>query len=131
MPGVDLGAATAVSWVLGVASQTVVLTVTAPDGTTATPTVTETTGTYSATVATALPGRYLLSWVKAAAPAAAYTDILDVWPADPRFIISLDDARAAVAWTAGNTAKDDTLRLFVAAATVVIEDIAGAVVGFV
>lgn len=123
----DLGTATAVSWPLGTTVATVVLTVTNPDGTTATPAVSETTGTYSATVATTQPGRYRLSWAKDAAPAAKYTDILDVWPADPRFLISLSDARSALSLSTAITTYDEDLRLYIAACTVVIEDITGGI----
>lgn len=127
MPGVDLGATTTVSWRLATSGASVVLTVTNPDGTTDTPTVTEATGTYSAAIETAQPGRYLLSWAKAAAPAAAYSDILDVWPADPRFLISLADAKSALRMPANVTTDEEDLRLYIAAATVVIEDIVGVV----
>ncbi|MBX3435955.1 MAG: hypothetical protein KF861_00470 [Planctomycetaceae bacterium] len=127
MTAIDLGAAQAVSWKLGEPGVTVILTVTTPDGSTVTPTVTEDAGTYTATVETTWPGRYLLGWAKDAAPAAAYTDILDVWPADPRFLISLAAARAAVGWGVNDTKNNDDLRLFTAAATPVIEDIVGAV----
>lgn len=120
----DLGTATAVSWALGTAEVTVVLTVTNPDGTTVTPAVTETTGTYTATVTTAQPGRYLLSW---AGPATNYTDILDIWPADPRFLISLADIRNSLGLRPGDTSSDDDLRLYSAACTVVIEDITGGI----
>jgi len=126
MPGVDLGSATLVTWPLGITALTAVLTVRLPDGTTATPAVAETAGgNYSATVATPQAGRYLLSWSKAAAPATTYVEILDVWPADPRFLISLEDGRQQLNWTL--TDDDADLRLYIAACTPVIEDIVGAV----
>lgn len=124
MPGVDLGSATAVSWPLGATAQTVVLTVTKPDGTTATPAVTEAAGTYTATVTTALPGQYRLRWTKDAGTAASFTDVLNVWPTDPRFILSIADVRR---FAGASSTDDDLLRLFSASATVVIEDIVGAV----
>lgn len=129
MPGVDLGAATTVSWALGVNGVTVVLTVTKPDGSTVTPapTVTESSGVYSASVPSSLPGRYLLSWSKDATPDAAFTDVLNVWPADPRFMLSIADVREYVGLAATDTSADSKLRLFSASATVVIEDIVGAV----
>lgn len=75
-----------------------------------------------------MPGRWLVSWISSS-PGGAYTDIVDVWPADPQFIISLDDAKNALAITAPMTpANQDDLRLYVAAATPIIEDIVGAVV---
>lgn len=75
-----------------------------------------------------MPGRWLVSWISSS-PGGAYTDIVDVWPADPQFIISLDDAKNALSITAPMTpANQDDLRLYVAAATPIIEDIVGAVV---
>jgi hypothetical protein len=52
-----------------------------------------------------------------------------VWPNDPRFIISVDTARAALQLPV-NTAPGilDDIRLYIAAATPVIEDIIGPVV---
>ena len=58
---VDLNNATPASWALGTTGATVVLTVTRPDGVTATPSVTEASGVYTATVSTPLAGRYILS----------------------------------------------------------------------
>lgn len=127
MPGVDLGSATSVSWRPGAAGATVILTVVGPTGISTMPAVAEVTGLYSATVATALPGRYLLSWSKSAAPALTYTDVLDVWPADPRFLVSLADVRNDLTMGSGQTADDPELRLYMAAATIVIEDIVGMV----
>ncbi len=62
-------------------------------------------------------------------PAGAFTDVVDVWPADPRFIIPLDDARSALNIPANASPSVlDELRLYVCAATPVIEDIVGPVV---
>lgn len=131
MTAVDLGTATVVSWPYGTTGQTVTLTVTLPDATTATPTVAEvgTSGTYSATVSTPQAGRYLLAFSKAAAPVAKYTDVLDVWPADPRFIVSLDEVVSALRVDYTQSPADiSDQRLFIAAATPIIEDIVGAVI---
>ncbi len=129
MAAIDLGTATTVSWALGEAEQTVVLTVTLPDGTTDKPTVAAAAGTYSATVATPQAGRYLLSWSKAAAPAKTYSDLLDVWPEDPRFIVPLEEMISALRARGDSVPAGDKsdMRLFIAAATPVIEDIVGAV----
>ncbi len=125
MPGLDLGAQAAVSWSPTSGVQTgVALTVTKPDGSTELPTVTENGGTYTATVESPFPGRYLLRWTS---DTDAYTDVLDVWPEDPRFIVGLGDARAALNIRASDTTNDSDLRLYIAAATVVVEDIVGAV----
>ncbi|MEP6477846.1 MAG: hypothetical protein ABJB03_00515 [Rhodoglobus sp.] len=127
MPGIDLGANAAVSWRLAEAGQVVVLTVQQPDGTSASPTVSEAPGVYSASVATPYPGRYLLRWSKAAAPAAAYTDVFDVWPEDPRFLVSLAEAKKALQIPVTMAGDEDELRLYIAAATIVIEDMVGAI----
>lgn len=127
MTAIDLGNATAVSWTPGATGATVVLTVTLPDLTTATPAVTESSGTYSATVSTPQAGRYRLKW-SIAATSKVYTDILDVWPADPRFIVSVDEMISAIRQTTTVAATDRSdMRLFIAAATPVIEDVTGAV----
>lgn len=120
MPIVDLETDVTATWTTPVDGPAV-LTVTQPDGTAQVPDVTTASGTFTATVTTPYAGRYLLRWV---APAATYTDIINVWEEDPRFLIALGDARKAI----GTAPSDDNeLRLFVAAATPVIESIVGAV----
>lgn len=127
MGAIDLGNATRVSWAPGAVGATVVLTVTLPDGTTATPAVTESSGTYTATVATPQAGQYRLKW-SIAASSTVYTDFLDVWPANPRFIIPLDELVSALRQTTPVTASDQSdMRLIIAAATEIIEDVVGAV----
>jgi len=127
MTTVDIGTTTTVSWTNAQASAA--LTVTAPDGTTTTPTVTTASGKHTAPVPTVQAGRHLLSWAApAAGPTTKFVDILDVWPVDPRFLVSMDEAAAALRWRAADiAARGDDLRLYNAAATEVIEDIAGAV----
>jgi hypothetical protein len=72
-------------------------------------------------------GRWKIRWTSAVEP-GAFTDVADVWPTDPKLIISLDDARMALNFP-GNTdpAKLEDLRLYIAAATPIIEDIVGPV----
>lgn len=127
MPAVDLGDATTVIWNAPVTGTTV-LTVTLPDGTTATPSVVDTAApVYSAVVATPQAGRYLLTWEQAATD-QLYTDVLNVWPGDPRFIVSVEDMISAIRQTTTVSDSDRSdMRLIVAAATEVIEDIVGAV----
>jgi hypothetical protein len=126
---VQEGATATVQWTLS-AGRTVVLNVTAPDGTTSAPPVTPDGAVYSSTFTTVLPGQYRLAWEATDAAPAALADVLNVWPSDPRYLISLDDARRfagsghAPAMTAD---QDSLLQLFNAAATVIIEDIVGAV----
>jgi hypothetical protein len=75
-----------------------------------------------------MAGRWFLSWTSTV-KVGAYTDIVDVWPADPRFLISTDDARSALGWPSGVVQAGwlDDLRLYIAAATPVIEDIVGTI----
>lgn len=129
MASVDLGAAVQVTWSTVPAGATATISLIRPDGTTfSAPTVTQgppATASFTPDMA----GRWLVRWVSTGA-VAAYTDIVDVWPADPRFIISVDDASNALGWTtAGVTpANREDLRLYIAAATPVIEDIVGTMV---
>lgn len=105
-------------------------TVTLPDGTTTSATVTRTsTGLYTATVVASLAGRYRIHWASSGTNSGGfpYTDAADAWPADPRFIISLADARAALNLPTTATTNDDEIRLYIASATEVIEDIIGPV----
>lgn len=74
---------------------TVALTITLPDGTTATPSVTNppaSTGVYVYDYTTTMAGRHAVRWVFTT-PNAAFTDIFDVRPADPGYILSVADAK--------------------------------------
>jgi hypothetical protein len=133
MGTVDLGQAVTLTWATAPAGSTVALNITAPDGTpaaagavTGSPAVSGTAP--ASTFVPAMAGRYLIRWT-GTTPAAAYTDILDVWPADPRFIISLDDAKNALNLTP-NVAPAilEDLRLYVAAVTPVLEDLIGPII---
>lgn len=134
MAAVDLGAAVTLTWATAPAGSTVAISITAPDGTpAAAPAVSGSpavAGTAPSVVfVPAMPGRYLIRWTTSAGSSGAYTDILDVWPSDPRFIISLDDAKNALNMTANVTpAQLEDLRLYIAAVTPVIEDIVGPIV---
>jgi len=104
-----------------------VLTITLPDATTATPANTGLVGVYTPTAPyiPTLAGRYLASWVATGTNACAFMDSFDVAPADAGGIISLADARAALGIQAANTTKDEDLRAFLAAATPIMEDLCG------
>lgn len=120
---------TVVPPVLGDATS-VVLTVTKPDGTTSTPTVSHpATGTYTADFTTTVAGRHTARWVATGTNACVYAESFDVWPADPRYAISLDEARDALNWDSSDASHDEELRLFIAAATLVVEDVVGPIVG--
>ncbi len=102
----------------------VACTVTLPDGTDTVVAVSNTgTGTYAAGYTPTVAGRYLVRWVATGANASSYTDVFDAFPANPRFLISLNDLREALNLAATNTTHDAELRLYLAAATEVIETI--------
>lgn len=103
-------------------------TITRPDGTTTTVTPsTSGTGLYSAAHASTQAGRYRCTFNGTGANSGAlpWSDVADVWPADPRLIISLADAKAEL--NSATAVNDDELRLYVAATTPVIEEIVGRV----
>jgi len=104
----------------------VTLTVTLPDGTTSTPTVAhDGVGAYSAVQMATVPGRYLISWVAAAPNACTFKDVRDVASADPAFLFSLEDARQMLQLPAADTAKDELIRTYIGAVTVVVEYVCG------
>lgn len=126
MASADLGAAASVKWATAPAAGPYALAVTRPDGLLLDPAPTP-TGAGAGTVAVFVPamaGRYLLSW--SVDGEAAYTDVLDVWPADPQFLVPMEEITAGLQLP-GNVdpARIADLRLYNAAATPVIEDITG------
>nr|QOL00328.1 hypothetical protein [uncultured organism] len=126
MSSVDFGATVTVSWT-STASGTAVLNVTAPDGTTSAATVTTVANVHTAPVPATQAGRWFLAWAMSA-DGEAFTDMFDAWPADPRFLISVADAQAAIQRTNWSATDLDDLRIYIAAATPVIEDICGPVI---
>ncbi|MFD9192991.1 head-tail connector protein [Streptomyces phaeochromogenes] len=103
----------------------VTLTITLPDGTTATPAVTNPpldTGQYRHDYATAQAGRHGVRWVFAT-PAAAYTDMFDVRLAVPPLILSLADARSHLRIT--STSDDQQLREWLESITELVEQFCG------
>lgn len=105
-------------------------TVVLPDQTTTGATVTNTTtGTYTAALVATLPGRHRVTWEGSGTNSGGlpYVDLCDVWPADPRFLISLADARAALNVPASRVVDDDELRGYLTAATIVVENLIGPV----
>lgn len=97
-----------------------------PDATSTTATVTNpSTGNYQAALTSVLPGRYRFTFTGTGTNSGGtpWSDVADVWPADPRLIISLADAKAALNTT--TNVNDDELRLYIATVTNVIEDIVG------
>ena len=87
------------------------------------------TGTYTASLLSTLAGRYRIVWSGSGANSGGlpYADVADVVPADPRLIIPLTDARAALDVPAGVRTDDDEIRALILTATAMIEDVVGAV----
>ncbi len=126
MASIDLGAKATVKWPAAPDTGPYALAVKKPDGTTLAPPpdVTGYKETTQAEFTPTMPGRHLLSWT--ANGADAYTDVLDVWPADPKFLIPLDEVVAGLRLPSNaDPSRTTDLRLYVAAATPVIEDITG------
>lgn len=127
MTVIDLGAPVVTVWPGAPAGGTYAVAITRPDGTSFTPPAVTTGPPAQATFTPDVAGRWRIRWTSTVEP-GAFTDVADVWPVDPKLIISLDDARMALNFP-GNTdpGKLEDLRLYVAAATPIIEDIVGPV----
>jgi hypothetical protein len=129
------GAAVPVAWVNTDShdnpqdAATVTLTVTLPDGTTATPTVTRTgLGSYSATYVTTQAGHHVILWQAADATyPGAWADSFEVQPSADGTIVSLAEAKE-ILHLSGTTDQDARLQGFNASATGVIEYMCGPVV---
>lgn len=108
----------------------VAVSITLPDGTVDGPhtVVSNPTGVYGYDYTTVQSGRHVVRWLATGTNASTYTDVFNVWPVDPRFLFSLDDAKSSLrrSWST-STADDEDLRLYIAAVTPVIEDIVGPV----
>ncbi|MBL3669051.1 hypothetical protein JL475_24270 [Streptomyces sp. M2CJ-2] len=112
-----------------VTADAVTVTVTLPDGTTATPPASEATpvGTYHADYVTTVPGRHTVRW-QFTGPAHAYTDVLDVRPEQTPAILSLRDAKEHLNLSLTDTREDDELRFWNNATTTAVEYFTGPVV---
>ncbi|MDX3585968.1 hypothetical protein [Streptomyces europaeiscabiei] len=106
---------------------TAAVTVTLPDGTTASPAASETAtdGRYQADFVTTAAGRHTVRWVWSG-PAHAYTDMFDVREAAPPAIMSLADGRRHLKKT--DTADDEEIRSWIGACTRAVEMFVGPVV---
>jgi hypothetical protein len=99
-------------------ASTVTLTVTLPDGTTATPAITDATvtGQYRLAYQTTIPGRYT-AHAATTGPVTSWDDEWDAaatpWPA----MVNLADAKTQLNMDPASHAADDELRDFIAAAT--------------
>jgi len=123
---IDLGDTLTLTWTTAQgapATGPVVLTLTMPDGTTATPAVTgPVSGTWSASYVTTQAGHHRASW---AGGGQGYTDAFDVDAASSG-IVSLADAKAHLNVT--STTHDEEIRTMVDAATEWVEHRIGPVV---
>jgi hypothetical protein len=102
------------------------LTITQPDGSELTPTTSRTESAHSASFLATLPGVHRLRWET---PADAYADVVDVWPEEPRYLVSKADAHARLTAEGGalaiTSSKWDALPLYIAAATWMVEGVVG------
>lgn len=108
---------------------TVTLTITLPDGTSTSPAVANppaVTGKYSVDYVTEQAGRHVVHWVFTD-PASAYTDVLDVLPADPHFLFSQADAKKHLNNAADYTGDDEEIRDWNAATAMIVEHFVGPV----
>ncbi|MFI8531800.1 hypothetical protein ACIGMX_16360 [Streptomyces aquilus] len=106
---------------------TAVVTVTLPDGSTATPAVTNPpaqTGQYRADYVTVQAGRHTVRW-QFTGPAHAYVDVLDVREAEPAWLFSLADAKEQLNLTTSN--QDEEVRDKIGATTRAVEWFVGPV----
>lgn len=109
-------------------ASTVALTITLPDGTTATPAVTNPpgqTGKYTLDYTSVQAGRHAVRWLFTT-PNNAYTDSFDVREAWPPAILSLADAKKHLSKT--STTDDDEIRSWVESITAGIEGLCGPVI---
>lgn len=101
----------------------ITLTITLPDGTTATPSVQHpSTGRYEADYTATTVGRHVARWVATGLNSSAYVDMFDVRPADPGGILSMSAAKAALNIPASATVDDEEIRSLLGAVTAIVED---------
>lgn len=109
---------------------TVVLTITLPDGTTATPAVTNppaSTGQYTVRYTPTTAGPYRVRWVGTdATNPQSYTDAFDVRDAGPPLIFSMADAKSIL--NVSTSTNDAKLRDLIESTTAAVEFLVGPVV---
>jgi hypothetical protein len=106
----------------------VTLTVTLPDGSTATPTVTNpSTGSYTSNYTTTQTGHHLVQWIAGGTFPGAYTDAFDVWATTETAILPFADAKRSLRIPATDTSEDDFVHEFNEATTNIIEWLCGPV----
>jgi len=125
-----VGARVPVEWRSG-GTTAATLAVTRPDGTplSPAPTVSVTAEVQSAEFDATQSGVHYLTWTLAGG--AVFTDIVDVWPVNPRYLVSTSDVIKRLSAAGPTSAKNlgdwfETLSLYIASATEVVETITGA-----
>lgn len=108
---------------------TATLTITLPDGTTASPEVDEPTepGTYRVSYTPTQAGLHSVRWVFTT-PDRAFTDVFSVRPAIAGQIMSIADAKTHLNKSKSSTVNDEELRLMIIGATAIVEREIGPVV---
>jgi hypothetical protein len=136
----DLGGVAVLNWTVDdvtgapAAPDAVTLTVTLPDGSTATPTPTVvSTGVYEAYFPTTQAGRHTYRWVATGTPGpgvgvGAGIDSFDVEASLAGTILSMADCRETLNLAATNTSYDTRIRAYNSAITGVVEKLCGPVV---
>lgn len=107
----------------------VTVTITLPDGTTASPTVMNppaSTGVYIYDYSPTMAGRHLVRWVATGTNASAYTDVFDVRDDDPPLLFSLSDAKTVL--HVSGTTNDQLIRDLIESTTYIVEYFSGATV---
>lgn len=108
---------------------TVTLTISLPDGTTATPTLGDpvATGQYRYNYVSTMAGRHTGRWLFTffGGSTSAYVETFDVRPADPGYLMSLAEAKAALNIPATMTTDDEELRALIEAVTLAVENYTG------
>lgn len=136
----DLGGVAVLTWTVTdttgapAAPGAITVTITLPDGTTASPVPTATaTGVYQATYVTTEAGRHTVRWLATGTPGpgvgvGAAVDSFDVEAGLADTILSLADAKDALNILATDTTFDARIRGYNAAITAVVEHLCGPVV---
>jgi len=108
----------------------VVLTVTLPDGTTATPSVNHSgTGLYDADYTPSQSGRHTIFWVATGTNASSYSDDFTVRDPNDISIVSFDEVKDHLNIPSTSTTNDSELYRFIDAATDMAEAYTGTVLG--
>lgn len=83
-------------------------------------------GQYQADYLTTQAGLHAVQWHASGVMTSAYSDVFDVRPSVPGYIVSLTDAKKYL--NIATTTNDEELRSFIEAATAIVEDVVGPVV---